>query len=122
MTVILNLVIKMINYKAIGRRIACYRKKLSMTQATLSEELDVSESYISQIERGSAKVSLPRLDEISEVLEIDLPFLLSDEINVSDVPINIEIHEIIKDWPADKVDFLTDMLVCADEKIKKTKK
>ena len=113
---------KMINYKTIGRRIACYRKKLSMTQATLSEKLDVSESYMSQIERGSAKVSLPRLDEISEILEVDLALLLCDEITVSDVPINVELHEIIKDWPADKVDFLTDLIVCADEKIKKSKK
>ena len=122
MTAILNVVMKMINYKAIGRRIACYRKKLSMTQATLSEELDVSESYISQIERGSAKVSLSRLDEISEILEVDLPFLLSDEVTVSDVPINIEIHEIIKDWPTDKVDFLAELVVCADERIKQSKK
>lgn len=122
MTAILNVVMKMINYKAIGRRIACYRKKLSMTQATLSEELDVSESYISQIERGSAKVSLSRLDEISEILEVDLAFLLSDEVTVSDVPINIEIHEIIKDWPTDKVDFLAELVVCADERIKQSKK
>lgn len=112
----------MINYKAIGRRIACYRKKLSMTQATLSEKLDVSESYMSQIERGSAKVSLPRLDEISEILEIDLPFLLSDEITFSEVPINVEIHEIIKDWPTDKIDLLADLVLCADERIKKSKK
>lgn len=112
----------MINYKAIGRRIACYRKKLSMTQATLSEELNVSESYISQVERGSAKVSLSRLDEISEILEVDLAFLLSDEVAVSDVPINIEIHEIIKEWPADKVDFLAELVVCADERIKQSKK
>ena len=122
MTAILNVVMKMINYKAIGRRIACYRKKLSMTQATLSEELDVSESYISQIERGSAKVSLSRLDEISEILEVDLAFLLSDAVTVSDVPINIEIHEIIKDWPTDKVDFLAELVVCADERIKQSKK
>lgn len=112
----------MINYKAIGRRIACYRKKLSMTQATLSEELNVSESYISQVERGSAKVSLSRLDEISEILEVDLAFLLSDEVTVSDVPINIEIHEIIKDWPTDKVDFLAELVVCADERIKQSRK
>lgn len=122
MTAILNVVMKMINYKAIGRRIACYRKKLSMTQATLSEKLDVTESYMSQVERGSAKVSLPRLDEISEILEVDLAFLLSDEITVSDVPVNIEIHEIIKDWPAEKVNFLTDLLVYADEKMNNSRK
>ena len=112
----------MINYKTIGRRIACYRKKLSMTQSTLSEKLDVTESYISQVERGSAKISLSRLDEISEILEVDVALLLSDEVLISEIPINVEIHEIVKDWPADKVDLLTELLVCADAKIKKVKK
>ena len=118
MTDILNVVMRMINYKAIGRRIACYRKKLSMTQATLSEILDVSESYISQVERGSAKVSLPRLAEISEILHVDLALLVSDEVNVSDVPVNIEIFETIKDWPAHKIDLLASLVVCADAKMK----
>lgn len=118
MTGILYLVMRMINYKAIGRRIACYRKKLSMTQATLSEKLDITESYISQIERGSAKVSLPRLAQISDALHVDLALLISDETTISEIPINIEIFEIIKDWPSDKIDLLTDILVCADERIK----
>lgn len=122
MTVILNSVMTMINYKAIGRRIACYRKKLSMTQATLSEELDITESYVRQIERGSAKVSLPRLSQISDILHVDIALLISDETTVSDIPINVEIFEIIKDWPADKIDFLTDILICADERMKKSGK
>lgn len=122
MTDILYLVMRMINYKAIGRRIACYRKKLSMTQATLSEKLDITESYISQIERGSAKVSLPRLAQISDALHVDLALLISDEATISEIPINIEIFEIIKDWPSDKIDLLTDILVCADERIKKSGK
>ena len=93
-----------------------------MTQSTLSEKLDVTESYISQVERGSAKISLSRLDEISEILEVDVALLLSDEVLISEIPINVEIHEIVKDWPADKVDLLTELLVCADAKIKKVKK
>lgn len=112
----------MINYKAIGRRIARCRKKQSMTQANLSECLDVTESYISQIERGSAKVSLSRLDQISETLHVDLVTLISDDLSGSEIPINMEIFDIIKDWPADKVDFLTDMLICADERFKKEQK
>ena len=122
MTDILYLVMRMVNYKAIGRRIACYRKKLSMTQAVLSEKLDITESYISQIERGSAKVSLPRLAQISDELHVDIALLISDEAKVSDVPINIEIFEIIKDWPDENVDMLTELVLCADEKIKKGKR
>ena len=122
MTDILYLVMRMVNYKAIGRRIACYRKKLSMTQAVLSEKLDITESYMSQIERGSTKVSLPRLAQISDELHVDVALLIADETRNSDVPINIEIFEIIKDWPDESVDMLTDLVLCADEKIKKAKK
>ena len=50
---------------AIGKQIKYYREKRHFTQAVLAEKLDVSESYISQIERGVAKISLKRLDEIA---------------------------------------------------------
>ena len=120
MTDILYLVMKMVDYKAIGRRIAYYRKKAGMTQATFSEKLDITESYMSQVERGSAKVSLSRLEEISDILDVDLALLLSDTTIVDSIPINIEIFEIIKDWPHEKVDFLTELVLCADEKMKKS--
>ena len=58
----------MIDYKAIGRRISKHRKNISMTQAVLAEKLEVSESFISQVERGNAKISLPRLYQIAETL------------------------------------------------------
>lgn len=35
----------MLDYKAIGRRIAFYRKRELYTQAILAEKLDISESY-----------------------------------------------------------------------------
>lgn len=67
----------MLDYKAIGRRISIYRKKKGLTQAVFSEKLDISESYISQIERGATKVSLTRLDKIAEVLKIDIALIKS---------------------------------------------
>ena len=105
----------MLNYKAIGRRICLYRKKINMTQSELSEKLDISESYVSQIECGTTKVALSRLDEISEILGVDIVCLLSDRVLNHDVPVNSEICEIIKDWDKDKVDLLIKLLVCAEE-------
>lgn len=122
MVAILNLVIRMIDYKSIGRRIAFYRKKAAMTQSALSEKLGVSESYISQIERGSARASLSRLAEISECLQIDIALLVSDRVAVSQDPVHTEIFEIIKDWSAEQVSFLADMLICANEKMREPKK
>jgi transcriptional regulator with XRE-family HTH domain len=112
----------MVDYKAIGRRIAFYRKKASITQAVLSEKLGVSEGYISQLERGSAKIPLPRLVQIADFLGVDVALLVSDRAVVSDVCFNSDIFEIIKDWPAEYVSFLTEMLICANDRLNHPKK
>lgn len=109
----------MLDYKAIGRRIAFYRKKANITQGILAEKLDISDGYISQIERGSAKVSLTRLDEISEVLKVDIACLLSDRVMNSDSPINSEVQEIINGWSKEYVDLLINLLNCADNNLTK---
>lgn len=111
----------MVDYKSIGRRIALYRKKVPMTQSVLSERLGVTEGYISQVECGSSKVSLSRLSQIAQILKIDVALLVSDRATVSELPVNTEIFEIIKDWPAEEVSFLADMLVCANTKMRKPK-
>ena len=109
----------MIDYKSIGRRIAIYRKSAPMTQSVLSEKLGVSESYISQVECGSAKISLSRLAHVADILGVDIALLVSDKATVSHSPINTEIYEIIKDWPAEQISFLADLLICADAKLRK---
>lgn len=112
----------MIDYTAIGRRIAFYRKKAAMTQSTLSEKLGVTESYISQIERGSAKISLSRLDQIAGILSVDIAQLASDRVAVSQTPTNAEVFELIKEWPAEQIDLLIRFLTVANENLDKPKK
>lgn len=108
----------MLDYKAIGRRISIYRKKKGLTQAVFSEKLDISESYISQIERGATKVSLTRLDKIAEVLKIDIALLLSPNVTSTELITNSEVREIISGWSGDKIEFLINLLICADEQFK----
>lgn len=112
----------MLDYKAIGRRISLYRKKIHMTQSKLSEKLDISESYVSQIECGATKVALSRLDEIAEILGVDIVCLLSDKVTNTDVTANSDVFEIIKDWDRKKIDFLINLLLCADKHFKDTEK
>lgn len=111
----------MLDYKAIGRRIAFYRKKINMTQAVLSEKLNITESYVSQVERGTAKVSLSRLDEIADILCVDIASLLSNRVIDNDIAVNAEICEIIKSWDKKKTNFLINLLICADRQFKDTK-
>ncbi len=108
----------MIDYRAIGRRISLYRKKKGLTQADFSEILGVSESYVSQVERGIAKASLIRLDEMACILETDVALLISDNVIRPDTFVNSEVSEIIESWPEDKIDLLVSLLSCAQEHFK----
>ncbi len=108
----------MVDYKAIGRRISKHRKNISMTQAVLAEKLEVSESFISQVERGNAKISLPRLYQIAEFLNIDISLLVSNIGNIENGKAISEVDVIIKQWPADSKELLVEVLTCIDKKIK----
>lgn len=50
-----------LDYKQIGQRIARCRKKAGLTQAALSEMVDISPTYMSSIERA---VSIPSTEVI----------------------------------------------------------
>lgn len=67
---------KELNYVKIGKRIKIKRKELNMTQEKLSEIIDVSPSYISEIERGSSICSLATISKISQTLDANLDYLV----------------------------------------------
>lgn len=108
----------MVDYKAIGRRISKYRKNISMTQSVLAEKLEVSESFISQVERGNAKISLQRLYQIADILNIDIALLFSNIGNIENGTAYSEIDEIIKEWNEKDKELLIEVLMCIDKKIK----
>lgn len=56
-------------YKLIGKKIKIARREKGLTQEELAEELDVSVSFISQVETGKKRFNLSRISEISEILE-----------------------------------------------------
>lgn len=65
-----------LNYIEIGKRIKIKRKELHLTQEKLSEIIDVSPSYISEIERGSSICSLATLTNIANTLNASLDYLV----------------------------------------------
>ena len=108
----------MVDYKSIGRRISINRRKANVTQAWLAEKIDVSESFISQIERGKAKISLSRLYEIADCLDIDVAVLVSDCRKLNECEINSELDDIIKYSTQEQREFLSGIIDCLDKKIK----
>ena len=84
-----------IDYKVIGSRVKRQRMEKGMTQQELAERLDVSNAYLSRIERGSAKASLEMIFKISSTLEIPVCLILSGvDVQASDYLSN-EIYELI---------------------------
>ncbi|MDR1753782.1 MAG: helix-turn-helix domain-containing protein [Eubacterium sp.] len=96
----------MIDFHIIGKRIKYYRKIKGITQAQVADALDVSVSYISQIERGVAEVSLSRLDEIANIIHAKIENLVADTDENSEQYLNSELFQLIKRWEPQKRDLL----------------
>ena len=66
-----------INYQLLGKRIKAARKTAHKTQEQSAEHLEVSVSYISQVERGITKISLDTLALIADFIGADMAELIT---------------------------------------------
>ena len=69
------------NYELLGINIRNRRKEKKYTLEQLAEKLDVSATFIGQIERAKGKPSLETLVKIANVLEISPDSLLFGDLN-----------------------------------------
>lgn len=68
------------NYKEIGKRIKKYREERELSQAKLAEKIEVSVPYMSDIETGKTKFSLPVLVNLVNALEVRPEELLTEKV------------------------------------------
>lgn len=66
-----------INYKILGKNIKYYRKQNNLTQEQMAESLELSVGFISQVERGIAKMSLDTLIDLCDLLNCSAGDLLN---------------------------------------------
>ena len=66
-----------VNYKLIGQNVQIRRKHLHITQQKMADDLFLSTSLISKLERGVKAVSLDTLSCIAEYLDTTAAFLLT---------------------------------------------
>ena len=69
------------NYKLLGERIRAQRKLKNYTLEQLAEMLDVSTTFIGQIERAKGVPSLETLIKIANALEISIDSLVFGDLN-----------------------------------------
>lgn len=72
-----------VNYESLGNKIRERRNFLKVTQENLANDINVSASFISDIENGRRKMSLETMIKISLALKTSLDYFILD--NVKDV-------------------------------------
>lgn len=108
------MVVSILDFEAIGKRIGFYRKKKKLTQAELAEQLDVSVSFISKIERGKTHVSLIWLEKIADALDVDYLMFLTDLLEIENGKCDNKLLQVINRWPKKYGDFLMQVVNLAD--------
>lgn len=63
---------------SLGQKIREFRKERGLTLAKLAGRLEISTSYLSSVERGLRKPSIPMLKRISDELNISVGYLVGD--------------------------------------------
>jgi len=84
------------DYIKLGNRIKEERLKLNLTQATLAEDVDLSESYIGLIERGKRIPSFDTIIKIANRLDVTIDYLSMDSLDASDDSLNNQFKQLFK--------------------------
>lgn len=71
------------DYKKLGSRIREERLKLNLTQEILAEDINISVSYMGQIERGERSLSLDTLVKLAYRLGVTIDYLLQDSLKTN---------------------------------------
>lgn len=83
--------------KAIGFRVKAARESCRISQEKLAEYIGVSTNTVSRLETGREMTSIEKLYQISQVLNIDFSYLVSDLSNTAeDAPDQTELEIIRK--------------------------
>ena len=62
--------------KLLGKNIKTYRERKELTQNQLAEIVDLSREYLARVETGQKRISLKKLFEIADALEINCSQLI----------------------------------------------
>ncbi len=99
-----------IDYKVIGLRIRELRLAKKWTQAKLAEKSEVESSYISHIERGVTKLSLPTLIAIANALEVTLDELVYTNLRKSKHISNEIIENLLSDCTPEEISSIVEVI------------
>ena len=70
-----------IDYKELGKRIRAERRKQDLTQETLAEMANISDSFMGHIERGGRTLSIETLAKLANALNLSIEYIVCGEFN-----------------------------------------
>lgn len=76
--------------KSIGKKIREQRLRKNISQEKLAEIIDVTPSYISNLESGNRVASLPTMLEIVNVLDLSFDYLMLDNLKADSNEVKID--------------------------------
>ena len=83
-----------VNYENVGNKIRERRNFLKVTQENLANDINVSASFISDIENGRRKMSLETMIKISIALKTSLDYFILDNVKEVKLKNNIKYDEL----------------------------
>lgn len=83
-----------VNYEDVGNKIRERRNFLKVTQENLANDINVSASFISDIENGRRKISLETMIKISIALKTSLDYFVLDNVKDIKTKNNIKFDEL----------------------------
>lgn len=108
-----------IDYSGLGKRIKTFRTKKNLTQEYVAKKCGIGSSHLSNIETANAKVSLQRLVNIANVLEVGVDDLLCDSMHHTSVAYENNLQELFKDCSVKEYKFLVDLIETAKSSYRK---
>lgn len=97
--------------KEVGERVRSARMAKHLSQADLSEKLEVTPTYISNLEQGKNKMSILVLVKILETLDISADWLLRANTSASAPFSDKEVSDLLEDCDANEREMLTQTLI-----------
>lgn len=98
-----------LDYSIIGERLKKARIAKKLTQEQLAEEMDVSVAFLSRAERGNVKVNLSRLNQICDILDVSLAYVLTGTGSNEENYLIEDFSNLLKNCPPEKIKLIYDI-------------
>ena len=109
-----------LNYHKIGQRIRQARTAHGWQQAELAYRAGLNSSYISHIETGQTKLSLPTIVKIANALSVSVDTLLCDNLQLSPHVYDTRFAEVFADCDNAELQAFLEIIQTAKRLLRKT--